>query len=244
MGERTVGTTDQRPDTTAIEFFFDPMCPYAYQTSVWIREVRDQLGGPGALDITWRFFSLEEVNREEGKKHPWERDWSYGWSQMRIGVLLRRQGQEALDAWYAALGQAFFVEGRPTHEREVHAELLAELGHDPGLVEEALADPTTHDEVRADHDHVVTRHGGFGVPVIVLPGDHAVFGPVVAPAPRGEQAVRLWDLVQGWNEFPHLYELTHPKRRADQEHIGTLFEPYLRARAWRTIQNEPPAPVA
>ena len=62
--------------TEAVQFYFDPMCPYAYQTSVWIRDVREQIG----LDITWRFFSLEEVNRVDGKKHPWERPWSFGWA--------------------------------------------------------------------------------------------------------------------------------------------------------------------
>ena len=67
------------------------MCPYAYQTSLWIREVRDRTG----LEVNWRFFSLEEINRAEGKKHPWEREWSYGWSLMRIGALLRRQGMDA-----------------------------------------------------------------------------------------------------------------------------------------------------
>ena len=62
--------------STAVEFHFDPMCPFAYQTSLWIRDVREQLG----IAIDWRFFSLEEVNRSEGQKHPWEREWSYGWS--------------------------------------------------------------------------------------------------------------------------------------------------------------------
>ena len=83
----------QRPEQ--IEFFFDPMCPWAYQTSLWIREVRDLTG----VSIVWRFFSLEEINRREGKKHPWEREWSYGWSQMRIGALLRRRSQADLDTW-------------------------------------------------------------------------------------------------------------------------------------------------
>ena len=95
-----------------MEFFFDPMCPYAYQTSVWIRDVRAQIG----LDITWRFFSLEEVNRVEGKKHPWERPWSFGWGQMRVGSVIRReQGNDALDRWYAAVGSAFFNDGIKTH---------------------------------------------------------------------------------------------------------------------------------
>lgn len=224
---------DSQADIEHIEFFFDPMCPWAFQTSVWIREVRARIG----LDITWRFFSLEEINRVEGKKHPWEREWSYGWSQMRVGALLRRQGQEHVDRWYAAAGAAFHIEGRKTHVRETHRDLLAELGYPPDLVDEAIADPTTTEEVRADHDHVVATHAAYGVPTIVLPGDHAVFGPVITPAPRGAEAERLWGLVRGWADFPHLYELVHPKTRADQRHIADSFDPYLRSRDWRTISN-------
>ena len=72
----------------AVDFHFDIMCPYAYQTSLWIREVRDRAG----VEVRWRFFSLEEINRAEGKKHPWEREWSYGWSMMRIGALPPPEG--------------------------------------------------------------------------------------------------------------------------------------------------------
>ena len=88
-----------RPE--CVDFHFDVMCPYAYQTSRWIREVRDLTG----LTVNWRFFSLEEINRQEGKKHPWEREWSYGWSMMRIGALLRRKSMADLDAWYGRAGR-------------------------------------------------------------------------------------------------------------------------------------------
>src|SRR5690606_2691540 len=63
------------PTPTSVDFHFDVMCPFAYQTSKWIRSVREQTG----LTINWRFFSLEEINRVDGKKHPWEREWTYGW---------------------------------------------------------------------------------------------------------------------------------------------------------------------
>ncbi len=95
-------------DVEAVEFFFDPMCPWAYQTSRWIRAVRADTG----LRIDWRFFSLEEINRVEGKKHPWEREWSYGWSMMRVGALLRRTDMDLLDRWYLAAGKALHVDGR------------------------------------------------------------------------------------------------------------------------------------
>ena len=68
-----------------------------------------------ASTLRWRFFSLEEVNRAEGKKHPWERDWSYGWSMMRIGALLRRADPGLLDRWYLAAATALHVEGRKPH---------------------------------------------------------------------------------------------------------------------------------
>ncbi|QGG96129.1 DsbA family oxidoreductase [Actinomarinicola tropica] len=216
-----------------IDFYFDPMCPWAFQTSLWIREVRDRTG----LEISWRFFSLEEINRVEGKKHPWEREWSFGWSQMRIGALLRRDGHDVVDRWYEALGRAFHLQGRKTHTPDVHRELLAELGHDPEVLDRALADVSTHDEVRADHDRAVGTYAAYGVPTIVLPGDHAVFGPVITPAPTGDEAVRLWDLVRGWADFPHLFELTHPKTQDDRRHIAESFDPYLRSRDWRTVAN-------
>jgi 2-hydroxychromene-2-carboxylate isomerase len=223
-----------RPD--AIDFYFDLMCPWAYQGAVWIREVRARTG----LEIRWRFFSLEEINRVEGKKHPWERDWSYGWSQMRIAALLRRRGQDEVDRWYEVMGRAFHEDGLRTHDPEIHRKLLAVNGFGAETLDDAIADPTTSEEVRADHDHVVRELGGFGVPILVFDDGRAIFGPVVVPAPRGEEAVQLWDATLAFNAFPHLYEMRHPKTRRDLEQIARTFEPYLAARAWNTIEN--PAP--
>lgn len=224
------------PEAVAIDFYFDPMCPYAYQGSLWIREVR----ALRPIDISWKFFSLEEINREEGKKHPWERPWSYGWSQMRIGAFLRRQGEAEVDRWYEAVGSAFFNDAIPTQQIERHREVLRAAGIDPSVVDEAIADPTTHDEVRADHERATREIGAFGVPIVEFPDGSALFGPVVVPAPTGDEAVRLWDYMQGFTSFPTLFELKRPKRREDLIEIATRFEPYLRARSWRTIEN--PAP--
>jgi hypothetical protein len=190
----------------AVDFHFDIMCPWAYQASLWIRDVREQLG----LDVRWRFFSLEEVNRAEGKKHPWERDWSYGWSMMRIGALLRRADPGLLDRWYLAAATALHVEGRSTTE-----------------------------EVRADHDRLA-RLGGWGVPTLVFGGSQALFGPVLIEPPAGPAAVRLWHLMTGWLEFPQLYEVQRPKSQQDLTAIAETFRPYLEARDWITIQKETP----
>ena len=220
-----------RPDVSSVDFHFDPLCPYAYQTSKWIRSVREQNG----LDISWRFFSLEEINRVEGKKHPWERDWTFGWSLMRVGALLRRTSMDDLDRWYERIGQALHEEGLRPHRREVARELLAELGLDPGLVDESIADTTTNDEVLADHRRVVDA-AGYGVPTLFF-GDHCLFGPVLVDPPVGEAALRLWDAVTAWVEFPDLFELQQPKTREMEQRITSVFEPYLNARDWVSINR-------
>ena len=217
---------------TTVDFHFDVMCPYAYQTSLWMRDVRDQLG----LTVNWKFFSLEEVNRVEGKKHPWEREWSYGWSMMRIGALLRRTDMALVDAWYAITGKALHIDGHKPHDPAVARHLMAEIGLDPALVDQAIADPTTHDEVRAEHQRVVDAQG-FGVPTLFFPDGQCLFGPVLIDPPTGEAAVRLWNSVTAWLEFPHLYELQRPKTPADQRAIATAFRPYLEARDWVSMNR-------
>jgi 2-hydroxychromene-2-carboxylate isomerase len=225
------------PEPVEIEFFFDPMCPWAYQTSVWIRRVRELR----PLAIRWRFFSLEEINRPDGKRHPWERPLAYGWTPMRVAAWLRRIDDELCGAWYEACGHALHRDGRRFYDVDVAHELLASIGAPEDAWERAVADPTTHDDVRADHDEAVARHGGFGVPIIVFAGDQrALFGPVVVPAPAGDEALALWDLVLAYRRIPGLYEMKTPKTDEDQRAIADAFAPYLGAREWRTIQN--PAP--
>jgi 2-hydroxychromene-2-carboxylate isomerase len=218
-----------------VDFHFDIMCPYAFQTSLWIRTVRDLTG----LEVRWRFFSLEEINRAEGKKHPWEREWSYGWSMMRIGAYLRRTDMDLLDRWYMAAGSALHLEGRKPHRPEVARDLLSGLGLDPDIVEAAIADPTTGDEVHSEHDIVVNK-GAFGVPTLVFDDGQALFGPVLIDPPEGDEAVRLWELVTGWLAFPKVYELQRPKSRSDISAIAAAFSPYLEGRDWESVQKATP----
>src|SRR5258708_637312 len=220
---------------TSVDFHFDIMCPWAYQASIWMRDVRDRLG----LDVRWRFFSLEEINRGEGKKHPWERDWSYGWSMMRIGALLRRIDPDLLERWYLAAGTALHVDGNKPHRRGGAQALIGQLRLEPSPGGQASDDASTHDEVRADHDRV-TGLGGWGVPTLVFGDDQALFGPVLIEPPSGADAIALWRLLTAWLDFPSLYEVQRPKRPGDLEAIAHTFQPYVEARDWATIQQETP----
>jgi 2-hydroxychromene-2-carboxylate isomerase len=214
---------------TAVEFHFDLLCPWAYQTSKWIREVRQQRD----IEVTWRFFSLEEIKWHEGESHPWDLDWSRGWSSLRVAALLRREpdGNDVVDRFYDIAGRMFHEEGVELHTQQGVEAALRGIGRDPALVAEAIADRTTSDDVLADHRRAVDL-GVFGVPTLVIDGGDVLYGPVTAPAPTGRAAGRLWDLVVGWAEFPQLYELQRPKSDADWKSIGACFEPYQRARGW------------
>jgi len=215
-----------------VDYHFDVMCPFAFHASRWIREVRRQTG----LEISWRFFSLEEINRRPGKKHPWEREWSYGWSLLRIAAWLRREDMALCDAWYRRSGEALHLEGRKPHRPEVARQLLSEIDVDPGVLDAAIADPTTHDEVRADHDRIVA-HGAFGVPTMRFPDGQFLFGPVLVHAPTGERALQLWEAFTAVLRFPEVYEIHRPRGPEQRHEIADALAVYLGARDWVSIDR-------
>jgi hypothetical protein len=121
--------------------------------------------------------------------------------------------------------------------------LLEELDLDPAVVDEAIADPTTHDVVRGEHERVMAA-GGYGVPTLFFPEYHnadgdpeCFFGPVVLDPPTGDAALRLWDMTTGWLEFPYLFELQRPKNAEHGAHISEVFRPYVEARDWISIDR-------
>ena len=220
-----------RPES--VDFHFDVMCPYAYQTSLWIREVRDRTG----LEINWRFFSLEEINRVEGKKHPWEREWSYGWSMMRIGALLRRRRHGAPRRVVRARPG-----GRCTSTATSRTTPRSPASSSPRSASTRRSStrrsPTRPPATRCSPSTGgSSQAGGFGVPTLFFPDGQCLFGPVLIDPPAGEAAERLWDAVVAWTAFPHLYEIQRPKSRSDAEQIAETFEPYLRARDWVSINR-------
>ena len=93
--------------------------------------------------------------------------------------------------------------------------------------------------MHAEHDEVVSK-GGFGVPTLVFEDGQALFGPVLVHPPTGAAALRLWELVTGWLEFPQVYEVQRPKRAEDIETIAEAFSSYLEARDWFTVQHDTP----
>jgi mycothiol-dependent nitroreductase-like protein len=145
---------------------------------------------------------------------------------------------DLLDAWYAAVGHELHVEGGKPHDPEVARTLLARIGIEPTLLDEALADETTHEDVKSDHQRVLDA-GGFGVPALFLPDDQCLFGPVLVDPPSVRDAVRLWEVVTGMAELG----LTVPARwrrcglRTRRTRRRRPTSPPWWARGWRLARR-------
>ena len=190
---------------TSIDFYLDTACPWSWRTSVWIREARKVR----PIDIRWKFFSLEEVNKpmntvKEG--HIASR------RTFRTMVLARRRhGEDAVDKLYWEFGQAKHERGEDLADEAVVRSCIEAAGFSPSLLDEALADPTTEQEYLDEHKAIAEK-GAFGVASLVIEGSEPLFGPVIIPVPEGEEAGELWDGIKLMSTKKYFYELKRTRQ--------------------------------
>lgn len=173
-----------------IDFWFDPICPWAWITSRWVLEVEQ------VRDVTtrWHVMSLSMLNEGRDLSPDYKESMRRAIGPVRICTAARIEyGEEIVLPLYTALGTRFHNRHEPRELDTVKA-ALADAGLPESLVE--AADSEKYDDaLRASHDDGMNRVGlEVGTPVIAV-GDTAFFGPVVTPIPRGEAAGRLWDGV-------------------------------------------------
>jgi hypothetical protein len=191
-----------------VDFWFDPMCPWAWITSRWILEVaplRD-------LDVRWHVMSLAVLNEERDVSDEYRQRLEAAWGPVRVLMAARvRYGEGVLLPLYTALGTRFHCEKAPIERATIEAALRAcEL---PVELADAI-DSTDYDTaLRASHADGIERVGlEVGTPIISVNGA-AMFGPVVTPMPKGEAAARLWDGVVLVMTTDGFYELKRTRDR-------------------------------
>lgn len=205
-----------------VDFFWDPMCPWAWITSRWMVEVQEQRG----LDVDWRFIALRVVNEERDYDKEFPEGYpvahGLGLKLLRVAAAVREQhGRERLGDLYTALGTRIHVEkGRDSLlEPEGVAELLTSLDL-PAELTSALEDTGALDAaVRADTATALERAGkDVGTPVITFgpPDGPSFFGPVISRIPRGQEALDLWDATERIARFPGFAELKRSLRERPQ----------------------------
>jgi 2-hydroxychromene-2-carboxylate isomerase len=204
---------------TVVEVYTDPSCPWAWVTSRWIKEVAPQRD----LTVTWASYCLE-IRDDYGvaptmpASHRDAAIAAHGLSHrmLRIWEAARAAGgEEAVDALYTEWGRRFFTPGAPTGDALLSACLQAG-GLDPELL--AAAGDEKWDAPIAEAMEIAYAFGGpkTQTPTIVVrtvPA-HGFKGPVMAPAPVGEAALRLWDAIEVIAAEPGFFEITRPRTNA------------------------------
>jgi 2-hydroxychromene-2-carboxylate isomerase len=196
-------------ETTVVDFWFDPICPWAWIASRWILEVEQVR----PVKTSWHVMSLSVLNEDKGDLSDGYRQLlATGWGPVRICIAAEQQyGPEVLGRLYTALGTRFHHEKAP-RERATYEAALAEAGL-PASLADAAESAEYDDALRASHRDGMDRVGyEVGTPVISVNGT-SVFGPVVSPIPRGEAAARLWDGVLLVASTDGFFELKRSRTR-------------------------------
>jgi 2-hydroxychromene-2-carboxylate isomerase len=195
-----------------VQFWFDPVCPWAWITSRWMLEV--ERVRPVRAD--WRIMSLAYLNltQHEGKglSEEYRKRMARAWGPIRVcAAAAQHGGPEVLGPLYTALGSRFHVQGR-REDPAVITEALAEAGL-PGSLASAAGSTEFDELIKTSHHEAFDDVGlDVGTPVIRIRGK-ALFGPVVTPAPRAEAAGRLWDGLVLVTEADGFFELKRTRDR-------------------------------
>jgi 2-hydroxychromene-2-carboxylate isomerase len=195
-------------ETTELDFWFDPLCPWAWISSRWVLEVEKVR----PVTARWHVMSLAILNAGKDVPEQYREFMSKAWGPVRVCIAAEQKfGPDVLLPLYTALGNQIHLQ-KADLSRETIEAALAEAGLPVELAD--AIDSTEYDEALEDsHKNGMDRVGyEVGTPVISV-GGVSFFGPVVSPIPRGEDAARLWDgvlLVAGTDGF---FELKRSRTR-------------------------------
>jgi hypothetical protein len=200
-------------ERTTVDFWFDPVCPWAWMTSRWVLEVEKVRD----VQVRWNVMSLSVLNEDADLPEDYRDLMDRAWLPVRVVTAARlAHGEDVVGPLYTAIGTRIHPGGEKDYRVAV-AGALEEVGLPAELIE--AGDSDAHDEaLRASHAAGIDQVGqDVGTPVIAVAGT-AFFGPVVTPAPKGDAAGRLWDGVLAVAQTPGFYEL---KRTRDE---GPVFD--------------------
>lgn len=214
-GVLTVDMTDTPAPAphTVVDFWFDPSCPWAWMTSRWVDEVAKHRD----LDVTFHVMSLAVLNEENDVSDEYKANFARMLRYTRLVTAAGElHGQQIVKPFYDALGTRIHHDGEKDGD-VVIAGAVAEAGLPADFARYADVDEFDG-QMRASHFDGIGRVGqDVGTPVIAVDGV-AFFGPVISPAPKGDEAVRLWDGVVAVASYPGFFEIKRTRT------VGPIFD--------------------
>jgi len=188
------------------DFWFDPLCPFAWISSRWILEVEQVRD----IEVQWHVMSLGYLNQDKDIPDDYRELLRPAWGPVRVLVRAAEEhGDTVLLPLYTAMGTRIHNDGRGLtvdNAREIVGEALDEVGLPSGLLD-AMEDSSLDEAVARSHHEGMDAVGNeVGTPTIHIDGA-AFFGPVLSSIPRGEEAGQLWDGCVAVAKVPYFYEL-------------------------------------
>jgi hypothetical protein len=210
-----------------IHFYFDPVCPFAWLTSKWVRIVQAQRD----YSVDWRFISLRLVNAavDYDSRFPagYEAGHTAGLRLLRVAARTRAEhGQDAVGPLYEAMGTRIFDTAADSDRGDggyrgtrAFVEPILSQAALPAYLADALEDASFDAQIRRETDEALALTGkDVGTPIIAFrpPDGVAFFGPVISRLPSEAEAGPLWDNVLGLAGFPGFAELKRSLRERPQ----------------------------
>ena len=200
-------------NTSVVDFWFDPVCPYSWTASRWLREV-EQRRPLRVRHHVMSLFLLNEHRTDVTADYRRNVESSRGPSRVATAAATRF-GEQVLDAWYTAFGELVFDHWRRPSSAEYHVAVRAALAGVglPGDLEDAMESDEHDEALRRSHASGVAPIGGeVGTPIVHIDGV-AFFGPVLNAIPRGDDAVRVFDGARLLAGYPQFFELKRTRVR-------------------------------